>query len=264
LAGFREKAALLGVPLTTVAKNIELADVVRRLKPAGVLVVGWYRVIDDATLAMPRIGFAGVHASLLPRYRGHSPLVWALINGEHTTGVTLFRFGAGVDDGDVIDQARFAILPDDTIAETLAKATEGTATVIERSFLSFLDGTALYIGQDHAAASYGGLRRPEDGQIDWTWPAERVHDFVRAQSRPYPGAYSRTDTGALIRIWRTARFPHPFYGVPGVVGATTVDGPLVACGDGAVVMSDMGIEQGGNQTARIEWGTRLVSGPRPG
>jgi methionyl-tRNA formyltransferase len=183
-----------------------------------------------------------------------------LINGEETSGVTLFRFTPGIDDGDVIDQTAFSITRDDTIAEVLVKATDSTSSMIERSFLNFLDGTAPYSPQDHNAATFGGLRRPEDGLIDWRLSSRRVHDFVRAQSRPYPGAYTMTKDRRLIRVWRTAEFPFPYSGVPGVVGERTADGPLVACGEGAVIVLEVGLEDSSDRDLTdLGWGSRLMS-----
>lgn len=261
LSEFRELAAELDIPLGVLTGNRDLAEFVRLVTPTSVLVVGWYRIIDEDLLALVPGGFAGIHGSLLPRYRGHAPLVWSLINGDSTAGATMFKFDRGVDDGDIIDQVAFDLGPDDTIADVLGRTEAATVEMIDRSLHAFASGAVTLTPQDHEYASYAGMRRPEDGLINWARPARGVHDFVRAQTRPYPGAFSLTSEGAVVRVWRTAVFPFDYSGVPGVVGHRVDGGVLVACGEGAVVVVDHSVDGAdvhGHHVLRH--GARLVTG----
>lgn len=177
-----------------------LLDAISTWKPDFILVIGWYHMVPRKLRERARLGCAGVHASLLPRYRGGAPLVWAMINGERETGVSLFYLGDGVDDGDLIAQQSFEIAPADTIAEVLAKCEEATVSVLRRFVPMVAAGNAPRIRQDASQATVFPQRSPDDGRIDWSWPADKIARFVRAQTRPYPGAF--TDIGAKrIRIW---------------------------------------------------------------
>lgn len=222
------------------------------------MVVGWYRIIPETVLSVPARGFVGIHASLLPQYRGGAPLVWAMINGETETGATLFRFDAGMDSGDVIGQERFSIDAADTIAEVVAKAEAAGIAMLEKHVAAILDGTARPTAQRHEDATYCAQRTPADGRIDWSRDAHDVLNFIRAQTRPYPGAFFLDAAGREVRIWRAAPFGQTCEGEPGqamLIGGHTV----VRCGNGAIgileVQPDGGVS-GPPETA-ITQGDRL-------
>jgi methionyl-tRNA formyltransferase len=225
---FESLCARHGVPLRRVGSA---AEAVAALAPVGralVLVHGWYRLIPIADC--PQAEFYGFHYSALPAYRGNAPLVWQILRGEPRLGVSFFRFGAGIDDGDVVDQRLFDLGPHETIADALARAEAACMDVAGACLNALIAGKIALRPQPAAGASYCGLRIPDDGRIDWTDTAWRVHDFVRAQTRPYPGAFTELADGRRLRIWRSAPDPRRFYGVTGAVVA--VEGPsvLVACG----------------------------------
>jgi methionyl-tRNA formyltransferase len=153
--------------------------------------------------AAPR-GAYNMHGSLLPRYRGRVPVNWAVLHGERRTGATLHRMEARPDRGAIVSQQAVPILPDDTAGEVFAKVTVAAEIALDACLPALLAGTAPHHDQDPAQASYFGGRRPEDGRIDWSQPAERIHDLVRAVAPPYPGAFAAFD-GATIRVLRTLR-----------------------------------------------------------
>ena len=225
------------IPLHTVRNNTDLLQVVKEVDPAICLVVGWYLVLGPGLLKEIPGGWLGLHASLLPRYRGFAPLVWAIINGESQTGVTLFYFAEGMDAGDIVDQGFIPIGKQETIADILAKAEVVMVELIKRNLIPLLEGRAVRRAQNQAEATYCAMRRPEDGQIDWTWEAKRAYNFIRAQTRPYPGAYSflPSDQGnRKITIWRCRPFENPFWGTPGLVAQAAEDGVVVCCGENAL------------------------------
>jgi len=225
------------IPMTTLPKGEGLHGLVEALRPDLCVVVGWYRIIPDATLAIPDKCFVGVHASLLPKYRGGAPLVWAVINGEKTAVTTLFRFDPGMDSGDIVGQAEFDIEPDDTIAEVVTKAEIASVRLLERHTASLLDGTARLTPQNHEGATSVPQRRPADGRIDWFQDARRIHNFIRAQTRPYPGAFFVDIAGREVRIWRASVFSSPCEGTPGEVMSGD-DHPVICCGKGALVVHE--------------------------
>ncbi|MGB3067665.1 MAG: formyltransferase [Ottowia sp.] len=168
----------------------------------------YYRQMLGAPLlqAAPRGAF-NMHGSLLPRYRGRVPVNWAIIHGETETGATLHTMEIKPDAGAIVDQMAVPILPDDTAQQVFDKVTVAAETVLWRSLPGLLDGSAVPQPQDLAKGSYFGGRKPEDGRIDSQWPAQRVHDFVRALTHPYPGAFADLPQGRL-RLWQTRRESH--------------------------------------------------------
>lgn len=139
-----------------------------------------------------------VHGSLLPKYRGRTPHVWAIINNEIETGITAHIIDEGCDTGDIIKQVKVKINHEDTGASILDKFKELYIPLVE-SVLSDLDQNALnFIKQDESKATYFGKRTPEDGRIDWNWSAERIINWVRAQAYPYPGAFSFYNNSKII------------------------------------------------------------------
>jgi methionyl-tRNA formyltransferase len=153
-----------------------------------------------------------MHGSLLPKYRGRVPVNWAIIHGETETGATLHHMAVKPDAGAIVDRERVPILPDDTARDVFRKVTVAAEICLYRAVPKLVDGTAAAETQDLAQGSYFGGRRAEDGVIDWSQPAQRIHDLVRAVAPPYPGA-TTTVAGQALKILRTARvfdLPSPF------------------------------------------------------
>jgi len=167
----------------------------------------YYRgILPDALLALPRLGAFNMHGSLLPKFRGRAPVNWAVLKGETVTGATLHAMTAKPDAGDIVDQEKVSIGPDDTAGEVQSRVTAAAVKILERRLEELEKGTAPSRPQDESQATTFGRRRPEDGRIAWTRTAQEVHDLVRAVTHPFPGAF--TDIfGGKTWIWRT-RLPH--------------------------------------------------------
>ena len=163
----------------------------------------YYRAMLKAPLlALPPRGALNMHGSLLPRFRGRSPVNWAIIHGETETGATLHYMTEKPDDGDIVAQASVPILPDDTAREVFDKVTVAAEMSLHDALPSLLAGTALRTPQDLSRGSYFGGRKPEDGTIDWSKSATEIHNLVRAVAPPYPGARTMLDDRPA-RILRT-------------------------------------------------------------
>ena len=160
------------------------------MKPDFALAIGWYYMIPNSFLEICNKGGAGIHASLLPKYRGNAPLVWAIINGEKETGVSFFYFAEGVDEGDIIGQEKFEISESDTIKEVLEKTTIASKKVLLDKLSEIANGTNTPTKQDHSKATLYPKRSPEDGEIDWSKSPKEINNFIRAQTKPYPGAFT--------------------------------------------------------------------------
>jgi methionyl-tRNA formyltransferase len=200
---FEELAGEHHVPLVHVTTKMSDEQYVERLRgwrPDFGIVIGWYYMIPRVVRELFPRGVTGIHASLLPKYRGGAPLVWAIINGEDKAGVTLFYFDGGVDTGDVIAQQEFPITRDDTIRTVYEKATEASLAVLRDYVPLIRRGAAPRSPQDHSAATQFPQRKPEDGLIDWDKSAEEIRNFIRAQTKPYPGAFTFLN-GKKVVIW---------------------------------------------------------------
>ena len=221
-----------------VAKNrAESESIIQDVAPDLCLVVGWYWLIRDIVLdAVPR-GFIGVHNSLLPKFRGGSPLVWAIINGEHQVGVSFFSFRPGMDAGPIWAQGKVRVELQDYVSDVLDKLEEETVRLLKGSYWRILDGSIEPVDQDHEQATYCAQRMPSDGNVDWYAPAQKVYDFIRAQSDPYPGSFTYFK-GEILKIWKAHLFDKTYYGKPGQVARIGDDGVYVVCGDHHAVILD--------------------------
>lgn len=259
LPQFQQYCQSIDLPLSIAKGSSDLAGAIEQYRPYYVLVAGWYWIIKPDLLRTVPGGFLGLHQSLLPKYRGSAPLVWAALRGEEQTGVSLFYFDEGIDTGDIVDQVSFSLAPHDTITDVLAKADGAAVELVTRYAAPLLSGTAPRRQQDHKLASYGSPRRPEDGRISWHQPASEVYNFIRAQTRPYPGAFTYLNEGKVLRIWQASVFPYPYYGVPGLVGQKHSDGFVVACGEGAITIHEWELDRGASTTvdSTLKWGMRL-------
>ena len=131
-----------------------------------------------------------IHGSLLPKYRGRTPHVWSIINNEKVTGITAHVIDEGCDTGDIISQIKIPINKIETGAEILNKFKLEYYNLILGVFKKLNSGKLELIKQDEQLATYFGKRTPADGQINWDWQSERIRNWVRAQSYPYPGAFT--------------------------------------------------------------------------
>lgn len=198
---FGEYAEKSNIPFYRMKENMkepELQNFLSGCQPELVVVIGWYHMIPSAMLQQYR--FTGIHASLLPDYSGGAPLVWAIINGEKKTGVTFFYFDEGVDSGDIIAQEEFEISDVDTIKTVYEKAEVSSREILKQYLPKLAEGKAPGHKQDESKRKIYPQRKPADGEIDWNWDAKRIKDFIRAQTKPYPGAFTIINNKKLI-IW---------------------------------------------------------------
>jgi len=223
--------------------------------PDLLMAVNWRYLIPPAVYERCPLGAWVFHDSLLPRYRGFSPTVWAMANGERETGVTLFRMAERVDEGEIAGQAAVSIGPGDTIGPVFDRVTEAYLDLLDRNLPALLSGTVKTAPQDHSQASYFPRRTPEHNRILWDGPACRIFDLVRAVTRPYPGAWTLSG-GRKLTVWAARIEGVP--GIPAAPGTVTASGPegfTVATGDGSLLVTDFEME-GGN-TAPLRPGERL-------
>ena len=195
----------------------------------------YYRSLLGAPLLRAaRLGALNMHGSLLPRYRGRAPVNWAILHGEQETGATLHYMVERADAGDIVDQLAVPILQNDDAHAVLGKVTVAAEIILARSLPGLIAGTAPRHSQAAQQGPYFGRRRPEDGRIDWTWPAGQIHNLVRAVAPPFPGAFA--DVGDQRWFIQKTRVV-PQKTSPGVQARlVSVDGQCyVECCDGSVL-----------------------------
>jgi len=192
------------------------------------------RLIPMPILELARLGAFNLHGSLLPKYRGRAPVNWAILHGESETGATLHHMVAEPDAGDIVDQERVPIGPEDPVRTVMRRVRDAAVTVLGRQLDRLLQGTAPRRPQDHTLATVFGRRRPEDGRIDWHRPGREIFNLVRAVTRPYPGAFADFPPDRRLFVW-WAR-PLPGGSAPGSILGTS---PLrIGTGDGCLEIPD--------------------------
>jgi methionyl-tRNA formyltransferase len=171
-----------------------------------------------------------MHGSLLPEYRGRAPTNWAVLHGAKETGASLHEMTAKPDAGAIVAQQAVPILPDDTAFEVFGKVTVAAELALYLVLPQLLAGTAPRTPNDLTKGGYFGGRKPEDGRIDWSQPAQQVYNLHRAVAPPYPGAF--TDIGPRRYVIERARLFHgDAKGLP--PGLAVVDDAILGvCGDG--------------------------------
>ena len=218
--------------------SAESVQRVRELRPDLMVVTGWTRLLSAELLSVPPRGVVGFHASLLPRYRGRAPVNWAILRGETVTGNTMMYLDAGTDTGDIIDQQTVPITLDDTCATVYAKVGEVGADMLRRHLRALVDGTALRRQQGPADGAPLPKRTPRMGITDWNRPARAVHDWIRALTWPYPGAFTFL-AQRKVMLWASAVVDARAGGAAGEVLRWDADGVRVGTADGVILLTSM-------------------------
>ena len=238
---FDEVAERLGAVLheTRDINANETIVAVRELEPQLIFVVGWSQLVHDPFIALASEGVFGMHPTLLPRHRGRAPIPWAILTGLARTGVTLFEIvDATSDSGAIVGQVTLDVAPDETATTLFARIAAAHVQLTRELLPQLLARSAPRIPQDPSRASAWPKRTPADGIIDWETRASFLYDWVRAQTRPYPGAFTFLGEEKVI-VW-SAR---PVELVQAAPAGTIVDvgdsGPVVACGEGGLVLEEI-------------------------
>jgi UDP-4-amino-4-deoxy-L-arabinose formyltransferase/UDP-glucuronic acid dehydrogenase (UDP-4-keto-hexauronic acid decarboxylating) len=237
------------IPVYTPEKiGAEELELLRALAPAVIYSFYYRNLLPVAVLRCAPLGAYNLHGSLLPRYRGRAPVNWMIVNGETQGGVTLHHMVERADAGDIVAQCAVAIDDGDTALTLYRKIVALAAALLREYHPQIIAGCAPRRPQDLSAGSYYGRRRPEDGRIDWSWPARRIFNLVRAVTHPYPGAFGFAG-GRKVVVWQ-ARIASEAgeRGAPGTIINQSADGAIeVAAGVGSLLIVRAQIE---NQVER--------------
>lgn len=243
LDGFRSFCEKNNIDLDVLSGKCDLTDSVRKFVPDICFVMGWYYIISEELLYRVPGGVIGIHNSLLPRHRGFAPVVWSMISGENETGFSVFSFDRGMDTGVIWYQQKVSIDEGDYVSDVLDKINNEIDKFFDNNFLDILKGKVKPWKQCETNASYGARRTEADGKIDWSKSAQEIYNFIRAQSKPYPGAYAFYGE-QKIRIWQARVFQHKIQGSPGQIGIIDSNNGLavIVCGnDSGLVLWEIGL-----------------------
>lgn len=243
---------------TALAHNIPVLQPIRIKKPEEIeclkqyeadiyVVAAFGQILSQEILDMPKYGSLNIHASLLPKYRGASPIQSVILDGEEETGITIMQMDAGIDTGDMLLKKSIEIEPDDTY-ETLhdkLKALGGEAIVEALELLE--TGALVPEKQNHEQSSHVKMITKEMGNIDFAKPAKEIDCLVRGLN-PWPSAFTFYK-GKQMKIWKVSVEDVASTDVPGMVTEVTKNEIKVACGSGVIAILELQLEGKKRMTA---------------
>lgn len=160
----------------------------RQLNPEVIILVAYGKIIPTNLLALPKYGWLNLHASLLPKFRGASPIQFAILTGSKETGVTLMKMDESMDTGPIIAHEKIIMAPEETSQTLHNKLSRLSARVLEKNLLAYLDGKLKPKPQNNSQATYTKIIKKEDGKINWQKSAAEIERQIRAFI-PWPGAW---------------------------------------------------------------------------
>jgi methionyl-tRNA formyltransferase len=206
-SGFKDFAPLARQHGSSIVRTIDVnerqhIEHIKQINPDLIIVCGWQKLIVKEIIDIPRMGCIGFHSSLLPKYRGRAPVNWAIIMGERETGITMFYLTPEADTGSIIAQKAFKILFNDDCGTIYKKSAKAGAELIKEYLPKIENGNAIGVHNDARSYPHYPKRTPKDGLIDFSRSSLDVYNFVRALTRPYPGAYYIDERGKEIIVWK--------------------------------------------------------------
>lgn len=219
-------------------KDPDFMAALRAYEPELMIVVAYGRILTHEVLALPKVGFLNVHASLLPRYRGPAPINWALIRGDRETGVTIQWVKYEVDTGEVFLQERLPILDEDNAGSLAAKLADRGAVLLVQSLEMLRRGEAIRQVQDEAGVTFAPRLTPEMRRINWDLPATETANWIRGLD-PRPGAYTLSQGQVLKLFGARVKKPAGHLAAAGTALGLTPQGLEIACSAGSVTIAEL-------------------------
>jgi methionyl-tRNA formyltransferase len=231
-------------------------DRLASLRPDVVVIAAYGKILPESFLRVPPRGCLNIHASLLPRHRGPSPIAAAILAGDEVTGVTIMMVTPVMDTGPILSQRRIPILPNDTTGSLSQKLSGLGADLLMETLPQWLEGRLVPQPQDNDQATYCKMIFKEDGLMDWRRPAVELWREVRA-FQPWPGGYT-TWQGRTVKI--TEAVPLSGEGMPGrVVAMGNEHGTAVGVHTGEGILGLIQVQLEGK---RAMSGAEFVRGQR--
>lgn len=203
------------------------------LKADLYVVVAFGQILSQTLLSQPPLGCINVHASLLPKYRGAAPMQRCLMAGEKETGIAIQKMVKQMDAGDVIASVKVSIPQEMNLGELERDLCEAAKPLLWEVIRSYEEGIPFAKPQDHAFATFAPKIDPDEGEIHWSDPAEKIQNLIRAFS-PRPGAWTRIESGQKKMKILRAQLEAGLEGKPGELIHSREKEGIVACGKGAL------------------------------
>jgi methionyl-tRNA formyltransferase len=263
----KQLALSTGVPVVQPVKAREenfIAEL-RALQPDLIAVAAFGQILPKAILELPRWSCLNVHTSLLPKYRGASPIQSAILNGETETGVTIMKMDVGLDTGDILSQRTTPIHNEDNAATLHDRLAQLGAELLVQTIPDYVAGKLQPRPQQHNQATHVAKIKKEDGRIDWQQPARAIWNRIRAYT-PWPGAFTflpAQPQPLLLKIWQADVVSGQ--GMAGEILFADKTGIVIGCGEGALRVTQLQRE-GGRRMSAAEFltGHPLVPGTKLG
>lgn len=215
-------------------------ELLKSLRPELIAVAAYGQILPPALLSLPPRGCINVHASLLPKYRGAAPIVWALLNGEMKTGVTTMQMDPGMDTGPILLQAETPILPEDTAGTLHDRLARMGSELLLRTLELLEKGELTLRPQEASQATYAPRISPEDARMDWNRPARVLCNRIRAFD-PWPGAHTLWRS-RMLKLFRPSPAEGKSRETPGTVVRVSPPGLEIACADGLLRVGEVQLE----------------------
>jgi methionyl-tRNA formyltransferase len=220
----------------------EGVEEIRALKPDVMVTAAFGQILSEEFLAVAPKGVVNVHASLLPKYRGSSPIQWAIVCGERETGVTIMKTAYKMDSGDIILQKKTAIGADETAGELFDRLSVIGADALIEALDKIEEGTAEYVPQDESNATYFPMLKKESGRLDFTKTAAEIKHAVLGFN-PWPTAFTYLNK-KLLKVFKVVPIDVDSDADNGAVISADKNGLVVKCGGGAVRLFEIQAENG--------------------
>jgi len=218
--------------------NMEVIQAFEEIRPDAAIVVAYGRIIPVELLNMPPRGFINVHASLLPAFRGASPINHAILSGAEKTGISIMKLDEGLDTGPVYESREIEIGRDDAIM--LSKRLSATGAELLTRVLDRIENDSVEPEpQDNSAATYAPLLKKEDGLINWNRKAVEIENMVRGLL-PWPCAYTGIE-GKMLKILK-ARIEETAHGITPGTMIKEASRLKIACGNGFIIPLTLQLE----------------------
>ncbi len=239
--------------------NSQFLEELKKLNPDLIVVCAYGKILPGEVLKIPKHGCWNIHASLLPKYRGASPINWAIIEGEKETGVTIMLMDEGMDTGPILLQKKIPIDEEETSVELAKKLSNLGKEALLEALSLYKKGKLKPVPQPEDGVSYAPIIKKEDGFFTFEEPAIKIERKVRGLL-PWPGAYTFFKN-KLLKIFSAKSIPLDFDAKPGTILKLNRDGILVATSEGAILLREVQLE-GKKRMSAYEFacGQRLKQG----
>ena len=235
-------------------KDEEVIDKIKEVNPDLIVVVAYGKILPKEIIDIPKYGIINVHSSLLPKYRGASPIHSAILNGDKESGVSIMYIEEGLDSGDVILKETCEITEDDTLGTLHDRLKELGAIGLEKALKLIEVGEVKAEKQDDSKATFVKPITKEQAKIDWNNTKEVIFNQIRGLN-PFPGAYTHNEKNENIKIYKSEKLEKEYAGENGTVVEMTKKGPVVKVANGALRLLEIKFEG-----KKLQSGADIVNG----